>query len=191
MVLHCTFTCCTTLYPHLTCCCTLLYHTLFYFFSVSRHYAVPTTDLPVHEVPLLLEWFKLKMQNLLVPLLRSQYFHRHLTHKGRVAILDAFVVKYTHIDNHQSCNTTCSPSSLDGSIDDISLSRFATIWKDHCNSKTTPSQRYLPLHQDQSTHSLTIALNSTGEYTGGGTYFADLDRAIRPDLGQILSFPGN
>ena len=27
-------------------------------------------------------------------------------------------------------------------------------------------------------------------YRGGGTYFAHWDMAVRPDMGQVLSFPG-
>jgi hypothetical protein len=55
-------------------------------------------------------------------------------------------------------------------------------------SKT--SQRYLPMHLDQSHYSFTIALNSAAEYDGGGTYFAALDRALSADKGHCLLFPG-
>ena len=80
-----------------------------------------------------------------------------------------------------------------------------------------PSQTYLPLHCDQSSHSFTIALNAAEEYEGGGTYFPSLGAVLRPgmcnqmrhqfvqnkcannllssyvsvtDVGQVLSFPG-
>lgn len=53
----------------------------------------------------------------------------------------------------------------------------------------TAKQRHLPLHTDQSTLSLTIALNEGGEgiiledsisgqYSGGGTYFEALNETI-------------
>ena len=52
------------------------------------------------------------------------------------------------------------------------------------------NQRSLPLHTDQSTHSLIIALNDDTEYVGGGTYFKKLDKSYRLQKGEILSFPG-
>ena len=57
----------------------------------------------------------------------------------------------------------------------------AFIVKYRCDS--VGSQRYLPIHIDQSTHSFTIALNSMEEYDGGGTYFVDLGAAIRIGYG--------
>ena len=53
------------------------------------------------------------------------------------------------------------------------------------------SQTHLPLHQDESTHSLTIALNSAGEFEGGGTFFQMLDCAVKPDMGHVLGFDGS
>ncbi len=52
------------------------------------------------------------------------------------------------------------------------------------------NQRSLPLHTDQSTHSLIIALNNNAEYSGGGTYFKKLNQSYRLQKGEILSFPG-
>lgn len=52
------------------------------------------------------------------------------------------------------------------------------------------NQRSLPIHTDQSTHSLIIALNDHTEYTGGGTYFKRLDTSYRLNKGEVLSFPG-
>jgi len=52
-------------------------------------------------------------------------------------------------------------------------------------------QRYLPQHFDQSTHSLTIALNSQGdEFKGGGTLFGSA-LSISPKQGQLMSFTGS
>ena len=76
------------------------------------------------------------------------------------------------------------------------------------------AQRFLPLHTDQSTLSLTIALNdpdSTGSsedpalpeeatevmpnsvagFEGGGTYFESLARTLSPPAGGVVSFPGD
>lgn len=53
------------------------------------------------------------------------------------------------------------------------------------------AQRSLPLHTDQGEISLTIALNSSDDFDGGGTWFEGLGRAIRPsDAGHIVVFPG-
>ena len=56
------------------------------------------------------------------------------------------------------------------------------------------AQRSLPTHQDDSHLSLTIALNGTDEYDGGGTSFEDLERSggapIRPEKGHVVAFPG-
>jgi hypothetical protein len=52
-------------------------------------------------------------------------------------------------------------------------------------------QRSLPLHCDQSQFSLTIALNSRDEYTGGGTFFADTGEAANADAGGVISFDGS
>lgn len=52
-------------------------------------------------------------------------------------------------------------------------------------------QRHLPLHSDESTHSITVALNSDSDFTGGGTYFQDLRGAVRPPIGHVLAFDGN
>ena len=68
-------------------------------------------------------------------------------------------------------------------------------------------QRHLPLHTDQSTLSLTIALNRgssdtgqgsssgdvalAGEFAGGGTFFESLGRAIVPVQGGLVAFPGD
>ena len=59
------------------------------------------------------------------------------------------------------------------------------------------AQRSLPLHQDDSHLSLTIALNADDEFDGGGTGFADVhggSRAsplvVRPRLGHAVAFPG-
>ena len=62
------------------------------------------------------------------------------------------------------------------------------------------AQRSLPTHADDSHLSLTIALNATDEYEGGGTSFesplaaGDDDDAqvelLRPEKGHVVAFPG-
>jgi hypothetical protein len=59
--------------------------------TTSRHHAVPTTDVPVHEVPALLAWFRRALRDRLRPLLA-----RHFGIAAEaVGVHDAFLVKYT------------------------------------------------------------------------------------------------
>jgi hypothetical protein len=121
--------------------------------TTSRHYAVPTTDVPVHEVPKLLNWFVRWMDTEMLPLLQEQF--PTTTTNGsqqRFYVHDAFLVRY----------------------------------------EATRTSRFLPLHYDESTHSLILALNNHEEdFEGGGTYFYSLDRSITPTTGTVVSFRGN
>lgn len=109
--------------------------------TTARHHAVPTTDVPVHDVPDLLIWFNEAMACRLGPLLAC-YFGA-----ARVRVHDAFLVKYT-----------------------------------------AGAQAHLPLHVDESQLSLTIVLNDA--FSGGGTFFADLGRALSPRIGHVVAFDG-
>mmetsp|Transcript_130359 Transcript_130359/g.353761 ORF Transcript_130359/g.353761 Transcript_130359/m.353761 type:complete len:122 (-) Transcript_130359:8-373(-) len=51
-------------------------------------------------------------------------------------------------------------------------------------------QRHLPVHVDQSTHSVTLALNGGEEFQGGGTYFPAVGRAFLTPTGHAFSFEG-
>ena len=51
-------------------------------------------------------------------------------------------------------------------------------------------RNYLPLHVDEASHSVIIALNDPKDYQGGGTYFAASDSVVRLPQGQMLSFSG-
>jgi hypothetical protein len=52
-------------------------------------------------------------------------------------------------------------------------------------------QAGLPTHADDSHLSLTVALNDTADYDGGGTYFEEAGRAVRPERGCVVAFPGS
>jgi len=93
-----------------------------------------------------------------------------------VAIHDAFVVKY---DTGVPVNPT-APEALANS--ELTSSQTA--------APAVPSQTYLPLHCDQSSHSITIALNAAEEYEGGGTYFPSLGAVMRPGIGSTKEFRG-
>ena len=54
---------------------------------------------------------------------------------------------------------------------------------------TAGRQQHLPLHTDESQISLTIVLNDG--FRGGGTYFADLRRAVSPSVGHVIAFEGH
>jgi hypothetical protein len=120
--------------------------------TTSRHYAVPTTDIPIHEIPPLLEWFNNLLCDRIRPLLAAQFGEQNVGKQGRnIFIHDAFIVRYD----------------------------------------ASGGQKHLPLHRDQSTHSFTIALNSTSDYDGGGTYISALKRSICPSIGGMTSFRGD
>lgn len=87
-----------------------------------------------------------------------------------VAIHDAFVVKYD----------TGVPVGPATRLGDDNSARADTEATTPTGTAAAPSQTYLPLHCDQSSHSFTIALNGVGEYEGGGTYFPSLGAVMRP-----------
>ena len=71
------------------------------------------------------------------------------------------------------------------------------VWDAFVVRYDAAAQRSLPLHQDDSHLSLTIALNGGDGFDGGGTGFADVhggSRAsplvVRPRLGHAVAFPG-
>jgi tetratricopeptide (TPR) repeat protein len=113
--------------------------------TTSRHYAVPTTDVPIHEIPELLSWFNLQLEQMIFPAMEE-----HFETVGRLRIFDAFLVKYD----------------------------------------ADTGQKRLPLHNDQSEFSLTIAMNGINCYEGGGTYFNDVGETVKTDVGGIISFKG-
>lgn len=114
--------------------------------TTSRHYTVPTTDLPLCLVPELLSWFNVQLEEKIFPAMEQ-----HFEVQGRLRIFDAFLVKYD----------------------------------------ADAGQKRLPLHNDQSDYSLTVAMNSLEEYGDGGTYFSDTDATYKTDTGGIISFRGD
>ena len=51
---------------------------------------------------------------------------------------------------------------------------------------------YLPIHVDESSHSLVLALNEhEHDYQGGGTYFYHTNETVQLQTGELLSFRGD
>jgi hypothetical protein len=79
--------------------------------TTSRHYAVPTTDIPIHEVPRIINWFNKLLRNRLLLLLARQFGEKEVGVDGsRVYIHDAFVVRYDsekqrHLPLHRDQST--------------------------------------------------------------------------------------
>ncbi|KAK3237758.1 hypothetical protein CYMTET_52188 [Cymbomonas tetramitiformis] len=61
--------------------------------STSRHYSVPTTDIPLHTLPEALSWFNRALQVQLFPMLAEQFGHLGVS-ADKLRIHDAFIVKY-------------------------------------------------------------------------------------------------
>lgn len=91
--------------------------------TTSRHYAVPTTDIPVHQIPKLLIWFNHLFFSCLRPLLSKQFGDDFVGTNGcDVYIHDAFIVRYDstggqrHLPLHRDESThsfTIALNSLD------------------------------------------------------------------------------
>lgn len=91
--------------------------------TTSRHYAVPTTDIPVHEVPKMLPWFNKVFCSRLRPLMGEQFGENEVGKDGSaVYIHDAFIVRYDsqggqrHLPLHRDESThsfTIALNSLD------------------------------------------------------------------------------
>lgn len=64
---------------------------------------------------------------------------------------------------------------------DLFVVKYAHGGDIHGQQSGSASQRFLPLHRDQSAHSAVLSLSQPQvDFTGGGTYFADLHASIAP-----------
>jgi hypothetical protein len=104
------------------------------------------------------------MRNVLRPLL-VQHFGA-----GAFHVHDAFIVKYeaTAVSNYLSI-------------------RKSTCVCNRCKHSFVTDMRFSDT--DESTHSFVLALNN--DYEGGGTYFSDRQKTIRPEAGSVLAFRGD
>eukprot|EP00752_Nemacystus_decipiens_P010328 g9200.t1 len=85
--------------------------------TTSRHYAVPTTDLPVHVLTAILPWFRSLVSERLFPTLAEQF--GLAGGARRVFVHDAFVVRYEegrqrHLPLHRDQSTHSFTIALNG-----------------------------------------------------------------------------
>lgn len=91
--------------------------------TTSRHYAVPTTDLPVHEIPKLLDFFNDVLANRLRPLMGQQFSQGEVGVEGcGLHVHDAFVVRYDAEggQRHLPVHTDDSSHSFTIALNDLS-----------------------------------------------------------------------
>ena len=75
--------------------------------TTSRHYAVPTTDIPVHSVPPVLKRFNNILMERIFPLLARQF----KVEASSIRVIDAFVVKYS-AERQRSLPLHCDQSQF-------------------------------------------------------------------------------
>ncbi len=88
--------------------------------TTSRHYAVPTTDLPIHVIPSILDWFNNLLCYRLRPLLSLQFGEEEVGKNGcNIHVHDAFIVRYDskkqrHLPLHRDQSTHSFTIALNG-----------------------------------------------------------------------------
>jgi hypothetical protein len=187
--------------------------------TTNRHYAVPTTDVALHQLDPQYDdtkqWFVEEvLLRRLKPLLCRQFFGDEAESRWRemeMLVNDIFIVKYSAGEVADRA-ILCELQESSEQIARKEESFMGSISNSECSlDNASSSQRYLPLHADQSSHSLTIALNShqyspstsLQGFLGGGTFFPSLltesdnsaiqpaDGVVRPQQGEVLSFTGS
>ena len=174
--------------------------------GTARHYAVPTTDVAVRELPRTLAWFNGAMRTRIGPLVaaaaslgdgvftQQRRRRRRRRRRGPASELEDAVTDAADTDSDDDDDDVSvnNSSSDDGS--GPSAAHFLRRLRVHdafVVRYDAAAQRSLPLHTDQGELSLTISLNGADEYEGGGTWFEGLGRAVRPEeAGHVVVFPG-
>lgn len=88
--------------------------------TTSRHYAVPTTDIPIHVIPSILDWFNNLLCYRLRPLLSLQFGEEEVGKNGcNIHVHDAFIVRYDskkqrHLPLHRDQSTHSFTIALNG-----------------------------------------------------------------------------
>ena len=86
--------------------------------TTSRHYSVPTTDIPIHQVPVVLDWFNNALANL-----RPHLGKQFNANPEKIRVIDAFVVKY-HADLQRFLPLHCDQSQFSLTIAMNSLDEY-------------------------------------------------------------------
>jgi hypothetical protein len=127
--------------------------------TTSRHYTVPTTDIPLSSITTISSWFIHDIfQKRIKQMLQNQFYPD--SKQLKIIVNDLFVVKYhIHDDDDDEGNGDDQGKSV---------------------------QRYLPIHSDQSTHSFVIALNQPEiDFHGGGTFFVNLQEKSNSSVNVV------
>ena len=163
--------------------------------GTARHYAVPTTDIAVRDLPRTLAWFNSAMRERIAPLvaaaaalgggdLDEDEFSSTARGVGHAA-------EATAGDDRGVTEVGAGEDVVRPEDDFDAFVRRLRVHDAFVVRYDATAQRSLPLHTDQAELSLTISLNGGDEYEGGGTWFEALGRAVRPaDPGHVLVFPG-
>ena len=116
---------------------------------------------------------------------------------GNLAVVDCFVVKYSCGVLAAGAASAAGAVAAEHQVGHKRPRADSTTANAHDaaavgpQKQTSTSQTYLPVHADQSSHSLIVPLNAPDEYSGGGTSFIDSRVTLRPPQGHVLAFPGH
>ncbi|CAN0491694.1 unnamed protein product, partial [Phaeothamnion confervicola] len=188
--------------------------------TTSRHYAVPTTDVPLHALPGVAAWFGDLLRTRLQSLLAAQFgvAEAELATAGtspaaaaapavalagstgaamaaataQVAKVAAVAAVVSAAGSRAAARATTAGSGaaiaaatgMAATATARNLARLR-VHDAFVVKYAAANQRALPPHRDQSTYSLTVALNGTDAYRGGGTFFCGANAAVRPPLGHV------
>jgi len=176
--------------------------------TTSRHYSVPTTDIPVHAVPPLLEWFNGALRSRIFPAIGAQLARAFFAGQGGSsgesgesggggAVVAAAAVSAIAASSYGFAEG-CQPiteAALGAAVTARLRVHDAFVVK-YC---AATGQRHLPVHVDQSHLSFTLALNGHADpmhtdpdevFVGGGTFFEALGSVCCPEAGGMTVFPG-
>lgn len=169
--------------------------------GTARHYAVPTTDIAVRDLPRTLAWFNTAMLDRIGPLVAAasalgggdfRSGERAASANVDVKLESGFAKRQTAcVEVNGDGWTEAAAAAGDIGQEFVSFVKRLRVHDAFVVRYDAAAQRSLPLHTDQGELSLTVSLNSAEEYEGGGTWFEGLGRAVRPsDPGHVVVFPG-